>query len=462
MDNTQSGSMDIEYAVQRQRDFFNSDATLNPAFRKKMLERLHVCIKKHEDDILAALKLDLGKDEFESYETEFSLVLNEIKLLKHKVKSWAKPKRVHMPLMHFHSIGHIYNEPYGVVLIISPWNYPFLLTMMPLVGAIAAGNCCIIKPSEYSVHTSEIIAQILQETFKSEYVNAILGDYTVSDTLLNQQFDYIFFTGSTDVGRIVMEKAAQHLTLVTLELGGKSPCIVDSTSDVKLAAKRIVWGKFMNSGQTCIAPDYVYVQSSVKDALVEAMKMYIKEFYGRKPIRCGYLPKIINKKHFERLNNLLAEGNILHGGHMSESKNMIEPTLIDGVDWGSAIMKEEIFGPLLPIMTFETFDEMITTLKGRDKPLALYFFTKSKKNENEVISRLSFGGGCVNDTIIHIANENMPFGGVGKSGIGQYHGKFSLETFSRMKSVVKKYNYIDVFLRYPPFKKHLSLLRKII
>ena len=454
--------MMIEKAVAGQREYFRTGATLPAAFRKAMLKRLYDTIKLHEDEIMAALKADLGKDPFEAYATEVSMVLHELKSLSRMVGKWTRPERVSMPLAHFHSKSWICNEPYGVVLVMSPWNYPFQLTMMPLAGAIACGNCCVVKPSEYSFHTSEIIEKILKEVFPEDHVCTVRGGREENQSLLEQKFDYIFFTGSPHVGHIVMEKASVHLTPVTLELGGKSPCIVDSNCNVDLAAKRIVWGKFLNAGQTCIAPDYIYVHKAVKEKLVEAMKKYVAEFYGNYPIASGYLPKIINHKHLDRLVGLMERENVLLGGYVSQGKCMIEPTLLDGVTWDSPVMQEEIFGPILPILTFEDFKEVVPALIGKEKPLALYLFSDDKAHQKEIISRLSFGGGCINDTIIHIANPKLPFGGAGGSGMGQYHGIYSLQTFSHKKSVVRKFNYIDIFLRYPPFKNHLSLLKKII
>lgn len=452
----------IEKVVERLHTCYKSGVTLEANFRKSMLKKLYNNIKLHEREIMAALKADLGKSSFESYATEVSMVLHELKSLSRMVDRWVLPQKVRMPLVHFHSTGFIYNEPYGVVLIMSPWNYPFQLSMMPLVGAIAAGNCCVVKPSEYSCHTSDIIEKILTETFPEEYVCTIKGGRQESLSLLDQKFDYIFFTGSPKVGRVVMQKASVHLTPVTLELGGKSPCIVDSECNIDLAAKRIVWGKFMNAGQTCIAPDYLYVHKNVKDELVGAMKKYIHQFYSTTPLDSGYLPRIISSKHLEKLLSLMEGENVILGGNVSKSNNMIEPTLLDEVAWDSPIMQEEIFGPILPIITFDNFNDVIPTLKELPKPLALYLFSENKKNQKDVMTRLAFGGGCINDTIIHIANNSLPFGGIGESGMGLYHGKYSLETFSHKKSVVKKYNYIDIFLRYPPFKNRLGLLKRLI
>ncbi len=419
-------------------------------------------IKKHENEIMSALKLDLNKSEFEAYETEIGIVLEEIKYVIKHLSNWTRPKRVKTPLMHFPSSSVLYTEPYGVVLIMSPWNYPFQLAMVPLVGALAAGNTCVLKPSEYSFHTSEMIEKIMKEVFREEYVAVVRGGREANKSLLDEKFDYIFFTGSPQVGKSVMESAAKHLTPVTLELGGKSPCIVDETANLKLAAKRIVWGKFLNAGQTCVAPDYVLVHKRIKDELIIEMKKYITVFYGKDPLQSEHYPKIINQKHFERLLSLIENSKIVTGGGCNKDSLQIAPTILDHVTWENAVMKEEIFGPLLPILQFERLSDALAAIRERPKPLALYFFTTSKKRERYVMKNASFGGGCVNDTVIHLTNPNMPFGGVGESGMGRYHGKNSYDTFTHQKGVIKKSNLLDINLRYPPFENHLSILKKIM
>ena len=454
--------LDIKETLEKQRAFFGTGKTKDLQFRVAMLNKLREAIKSHEEEIMAALKNDLNKAPFEAYATEVGMVLEEINYTLKHISSWVKPKRVRTPLVHFPSSSYLYTEPYGSVLIISPWNYPFQLTLAPLVGAIAAGNCTVLKPSEYSVNTSEIIERISKEIFAESFVAVVRGGREANQSLLKEKFDYIFFTGSTVVGKTVMESAARHLTPVTLELGGKSPCIVDNTADLELAAKRIVWGKFLNAGQTCVAPDYLLVHGSIKEKLIREMKKYIAKFYGNNPLTNEDYPKIINQKHFERLLGLLKSGRIVEGGQFEEKTRQIAPTILDNVTWESAVMQEEIFGPLLPVLEFESLNAALSEVNQYPKPLAFYLFTKSKENETQAIRTTSFGGGCINDTIIHLANPNLRFGGVGESGMGQYHGKGSYDTFSHLKSIMKKSNRLDVPLRYPPFKNHLSLLKKFI
>ena len=453
---------DIKTILDKQRKFFDTDTTKNVEFRIKQLKALKEAIKKYENEILEALRLDLNKANFEGYATEVSLVLAEINHAIKHIRKWSRPKRANTPIVHFLSTSYIVTEPYGVVLVMSPWNYPFQLAMSPVVGAMAAGNCVIVKPSEYSFNTSEIIEKIVTEIFTDEYMTVIRGGREANQTLLNEKFDYIFFTGGPTVGRIVMESAANHLTPITLELGGKSPCIVDETANVKLAAKRIIWGKLLNGGQTCVAPDYLLVHKNVKDELVREMINYIEVFYGEEPEKNVDYPKAINQKHFDRVKGLMSSGDIISGGRVNEDTRQIAPTLMSGVTWNSAVMQEEIFGPLLPIMEFEELADVIAMLKNHPKPLALYLFTNSKANEKMVMQKVAFGGGCVNDTVIHVASHYIPFGGVGNSGMGQYHGANSYATFSHPKGIVKKSNLLDVYLRYPPFKDHLKLLKKLM
>jgi len=454
--------LNVKETLAKQKVFFETGKTKDLQFRVAMLNKLRSAVKTHEKDIMAALKGDLNKAPFEAYATEVGMVLEEINYTLKHISSWAKPKRVRTPLVHFPSSSYLYTEPYGSVLIMSPWNYPFQLTLAPLVGAIAAGNCTVLKPSEYSANTSEIIEGISKEVFDESFVAVVRGGREANKTLLNEKFDYIFFTGSTAVGKTVMESAARHLTPVTLELGGKSPCIVDDTVDLELAAKRIVWGKFLNAGQTCVAPDYLLVHGSVKEKLIQEMKKCITAFYGINPLGNEDYPKIINQKHFERLLGLLKSGRVVEGGQSEEKTRQIAPTILDNVTWESAVMQEEIFGPLLPVLEFESFDAALSEVNQHPKPLAFYLFTRSKEHEAQAIRRTSFGGGCINDTIIHLANPNLRFGGVGESGMGQYHGKGSYDTFSHVKSIMKKSNLLDVPLRYPPFKNHLSLLKKFM
>ena len=455
--------MELSELVQAQRLYFQSGATRPLSFRLTALKALQQAIVAREEDILTALKSDLNKSPCEGYMTEVGMVLSELRFVLHHLKRWAKEERVKTPLTQFPSKSFVVKEPYGVVLIMSPWNYPFQLCLEPLIGALAAGNCAIVKPSNYAPATSKIIHALIRDCFDAQYVTTVLGGRQENADLLQQKFDYLFFTGGPGVGRLVMESAARHLTPVTLELGGKSPCIVDESANLPLAARRIVFGKFLNAGQTCVAPDYLLVQQSVKKALLSELKKAVRASFGEYPLKNADYPKIINQKHFDRLLSLLKGEDLAFGGQFCADTLQIAPTLIKNVTFDSAIMQEEIFGPLLPVMTFSTLDEVIQTLLPRPKPLALYLFTTRKSAEERVLSSLSFGGGCINDTIIHLATSAMGFGGVGESGMGSYHGKKSFDTFTHEKSVVKKSNRIDVPLRYPPYDhKKLSLLKKIM
>jgi aldehyde dehydrogenase (NAD+) len=453
---------DIKSIIKLQREFHATGKTHELAFRIEHLKRLRKTIKIHEQDILDALKMDLNKAPFEAYAAEIGMVYEELRFVMKHLVGWATPKRVRTPITNFISTSTIYQEPYGVVLVMSPWNYPFMLTLDPVIGAIAAGNCVVVKPSNYSPHTSKIIDVILSEVFKEEYVAVIQGGREANKSLLEQKFDYIFFTGSVAVGKTVMEAAAKYLTPVTLELGGKSPCIVDETANIELAARRIVWGKFINAGQTCVAPDYVLVHHSVKDALLKKMQHYIAHFYGINASNNKNFPKIINEKHYNRLLNLMEGENIVCGGNSTKDTNQIAPTILDHITWNSKIMEEEIFGPILPVLEYRSLNEEISHINNRAKPLALYFFTTKKENERKVIRSISYGGGCINDTIMHLASTHMPFGGVGESGMGSYHGKASFDTFTHKKSILKKSNLYDMPLRYPPYKNHLEIIKKIM
>lgn len=453
---------DIITALEQQKQFFAKGNTRNIDHRLEYLKRLENGIKKHEKDIMEALRRDLNKASFEAYATEIGMVLEEIRFVSKHLRGWARPKQVRTPITNFPSTSRIYAEPYGVALIMSPWNYPFQLAVLPLVGAIAAGNCAIVKPSNYSPNTSAVIELILSKVFPKEYVTVIQGGREANLSLLEQKFDYIFFTGSVAVGKTVMRAASEHLTPVTLELGGKSPCIVDETANLELAARRIVWGKFLNSGQTCVAPDYLLVHRSVKAALLERMKKYIHKFYGEAACESVSFPKIINEKHFERLLDLIRNEKIVVGGTSSRERNQISPTILEDISWDSPVMAEEIFGPVLPVLEYENLDDAITMINRHPKPLALYYFSTEAKNQRKVIRSISYGGGCINDTVMHLATSHMPFGGVGDSGMGRYHGKDSFDTFSHKKGVLKKANWLDIPLRYPPYKNHLKLLKKIL
>lgn len=444
--------MNIHETVNKQREYFKSDSTLDYKFRMKQLIKIEKIIKKHMKDIHYALKLDLNKAEMESYMCETGLVLEEISYIKKHLKHWMNRKYVPTPLAHFPSISFKAYEPYGVVLIMSPWNYPFQLALIPLISAIAAGNCAVLKVSAYSTHTSRLLCELFDQYFDEEYIKVLDGNREVNASLLDEKFDYIFFTGSPSVGKTVLEKASKHLTPVTLELGGKSPCIIEKSADIKLSAKRVAFGKSLNAGQTCVAPDYVYVSEEVKDEFMTWYQFYIQKFFGSKPLENNNYPKIINEKHFYRLINLLDE-HVVSGGNYNMNTLKIEPTLLDNITWDHKIMKEEIFGPVLPVLTFKDIHEVIHILKEKDKPLALYLFTKDKTIEKEILHRCSFGGGCINDTIVHLASPYLSFGGVGNSGMGQYHGIESFKTFSHSKSILKNSFIIDLPLRYHPYNK---------
>lgn len=442
----------IKKLVEEQRAYFMSGKTKNINIRLKALERLEQAIKKRENEIHEALKKDLNKAPMESYMSETGMTYAELSYVKKHLRRWATPHTVMTPLAQFHGKSFSYPEPYGVVLIMSPWNYPFMLSLEPLIGAIAAGNCCIVKPSAYSPNVSKVICSLIRETFPRKYIAVVEGGREENTALLEQRFDYIFFTGGVTVGKYVMEKAANHLTPVTLELGGKSPCIVDQTADIRLAAKRIVFGKFLNCGQTCVAPDYLLVQEEVKAELVHYLIKYMKKMYGTHPLENKAYPKMINEKHFDRVCRLMEGMEIVAGGTFDRKQLKIAPTLLDHVKEDDPVMQEEIFGPVFPILTFKDFTDAEKFVQKREKPLALYLFTTDREVEKRVLTNLSFGGGCINDTIIHLATSRLGFGGVGASGMGSYHGKHSFLTFSHQKSVVKKYNWIDLPMRYQPYQ----------
>ena len=450
----------ITKVMENQKIYFESNETKSVSFRKQQLKRLYSVIKKYEADIFLALKTDLNKSEFEAYETEIGMVYEELKYMIKHIDSFAKPKKKKTPLMHFPSKSYQYQEPYGTVLVMSPWNYPFQLTIVPLVGAIAAGNCIVVKPSNYSKATSAVIIKILSN-FDDKYICVLEGGRDVNQQLLEEKFDYIFFTGSPTVGKLVMEKAAKHLTPITLELGGKSPCIVDETAKIDLSAKRIVWGKLLNSGQTCVAPDYVLVHETVKEEFLVAVKKYIDLFYGENPQENPQYPKIINKSHFDRLCTLIENSEDVFGGKANHNTLQIAPAIIDNCNFESLAMEDEIFGPILPILSYKNINEIIVQINKRPKPLALYYFTTSHSSEHKILNNVAFGGGCVNDTIVHLANSNLSFGGVGESGMGNYHGKESFSTFSHAKSILKKSLVLDINVRYAPYKNKIKLLRKI-
>ncbi len=451
----------IRQLLQGQRDYFQSGATLPVKFRIAMLKKLYQAVLDYEEEIYAALQRDLGKSRMESYLCEVGMVLSEIRYLIKHVKKFAKAKGVKTPMAQFAAKSYQQPTPYGNVLVISPWNYPFLLTVEPVVDAIAAGNTVIVKPSAYSPATSALIEKLFSSTFSAEYVAVVTGGRQENAALLAQKFDFIFFTGSQAVGKEVLRKAAEYCIPVVLELGGKSPCIVDSTAKIALAAKRIVFGKFLNCGQTCVAPDYILCDEGVKEELVQEIIRQIQEQFGENPLENPNYGKIVNAKHFERLAALLESKRVVFGGGMSATKEKIAPTVLDNVQPDDLIMQEEIFGPLLPILTFERFDEVYAFLQDKPKPLALYLFTEDRGRMQEVVTRCRFGGGCINDTIIHLATSEMGFGGVGESGMGSYHGKAGFDAFSHVKSIVWKKTWCDLPMRYQPYteKKEKTVRR---
>ena len=454
---------EIKHIVINQRKYFNTGATLDVDARIRALKKLRESILKHEDEINKALKRDLGKSNFESYMCETGLVLSEISYMLKHIRSFVKEKTVMTPLAQFHSRSYRKPSPYGTVLIMSPWNYPFLLTLDPLVDAIAAGNTAVLKPSAYSPCTGKIVSAIIRECFEEAYICVVTGGRSENTCLLKEHFDYIFFTGSQAVGKEVMRHAAEHLTPVTLELGGKSPCLVEKSANLKLAAKRIVFGKFLNCGQTCVAPDYVYCDRTVKDKLVKEIKKQIQKQFGKEPLKRADYGKIINEKHFDRITGLINPSKVVWGGKSDRGAQKIEPTVLDNATFGDAVMQEEIFGPLMPILTFDTLDEAIRNIQSMAHPLALYIFSNDRQAVRKVTSRCGFGGGCVNDTIIHLATCEMGFGGFGESGMGSYHGKDGFRTFSHEKSIVDKKTWLDLPMRYQPYKKiHSKLVRMFL
>ena len=445
--------MKIEEILESQRKLFQSGATLPVSFRIEMLKKLRSAVKKYETEICQALTEDLGKSDYEGFMCEVGLVLSELSYMIRHTKRFAGKHRVYTPLAQFAASSYQLSCPYGNTLIMSPWNYPFLLTIDPLADAIAAGNTAIVKPSAYSPATSELMKKIIEECFSPEYVAVVTGGRKENACLLEQKFDFVFFTGSQNVGREVLRHTAETLTPAVLELGGKSPCIVDETAKLKLAAKRIVFGKYLNCGQTCVAPDYILCHSSVKDQLVEEICRQIKKQYGEKPLQNPDYGKMINEKHFERVSGLIDKEKTVLGGQMNRQTLQIEPTVLDHVTWDDAVMQEEIFGPIMPILTYDDFDEIYSLLADKPKPLALYLFSEDKKRISEVTRRCRYGGGCINDTIIHLATSEMGFGGVGESGMGAYHGKEGFEVFSHKKSIVDKKTWMDLPMRYQPYQR---------
>jgi len=431
-------------------------------FRKEKLKKLLHTISENEEAILDALYKDFKKPAFEGFLTEINVVKSDLKDAIKNIKSWSKPKKVRSSLLNFPSSDYIYSEPYGKTLIISPWNYPFQLALCPVIASYAAGNSVVLKPSELTPNTSSLLSKLIRETFDIKEVIAVLGDADVAKSLLEKRWDYIFFTGSVSVGKEIAKIAAKNLTPITLELGGKNPCIIDETANLEVSAKRIVWGKFINAGQTCIAPDYILVQQKAKAKFTRLLKEEIEKAFGENPQISPDFTRIINKKNWQRLVNMIDEKNVVAGGISGEENLYIAPTLIDEPSLESEIMKEEIFGPLLPLLSYTTEEDLKKIISKYEKPLSLYVFTENKKFAEKIIQQFSFGGGCVNDTVVHFSNKNLPFGGVGNSGIGAYHGKKSYETFSHQKSILKKATWFDNPIRYAPYKKKLKFVRSIL
>ncbi|MDC1173754.1 aldehyde dehydrogenase [Bacteriovoracaceae bacterium] len=451
----------IQTLFQNSKTFANTGISHSYEWRVEALKRLEKVILLYEKEIIEALRLDLGKSEFEGYVSEVGFTLSEISHTIKKLKKWMRPKKVSSPLIQFPCRSYINFEPLGTVLIIAPWNYPFNLLMAPLIGALSAGNNAILKPSEISVHTSKICEKIISDAFTPEEVIVIQGEVKETTALLELPFDHIFYTGNGSVGRIVMEKAAKNLVPVTLELGGKSPCMVLGENDLEIVGRRIAWGKFFNAGQTCVAPDYIIVEKKKKSALEEAIKNGLNSFYGKEVKSSPDYGRIINERHWNRLKHIIDESEVSYGGDGDKSQKYISPTLINA-DSSSASMKDEIFGPLLPIVTVENTAEAIEFINSSDKPLACYLFTKDKSVENTVVKKVSSGGLCINDSLVHLSSQTLPFGGVGESGMGRYHGRYSFETFSHQKAVMKRYQIFDILVRYPPYLGKLKIIKWLL
>lgn len=453
---------ELETLIFNQRAYFLNGNTLSHSFRNEQLQKLKTMLKENESNIYHALKTDLNKSEHETLTTELGVLYAEIDLAIKNLQRWMEPEKVPAPLTHKGTKNYILKEPYGVALVIAPWNYPIQLALTPVIGAIAAGNCVVLKPSEHAQATSSLLAKMIQSYFDSSYFTVIEGGKEISQLLLEQQFDYLFFTGGTETGKKVMRQASSHLTPVTLELGGKSPVIVDHDANVNLAAKRIVWGKFTNAGQTCVAPDYIYAHEKIKFRLLKAMKKYIKSFFGKSPLKNKDYVRIINQFHFERLEQFISNGTVLHGGNVNRDTLMIEPTILDKISWEDPVMQEEIFGPILPVLSFANLEDALASIRSMDKPLALYYFGEDEKTQQQVIEYVPFGGGSINDTFYHLANPHLPFGGVGASGMGAYHGVHSFHTFSHKKSIMKQTTKFDLPFRYPGNEMSHSIVKKMM
>lgn len=443
------------------RNYFNSGATLSHAHRKKCLQQFESLLEKHRTDFFEALQLDFNKPVFETLATELGMLQKELKYLKKHLKQWTQPERVAGTLLNFPAKEYKAYQPFGVVLIIAPWNYPLLLALQPVMAALAAGNCVVLKPSEHSAATSALLARLLPQYFDEDLVQVVEGDADVTANLLKQRFDKIFFTGSTKVGKMVYQAAAKNLTPVVLELGGKSPCIVTPNADIALAAKRIAFGKFVNAGQTCIAPDFVFVHQSVEAHFVTEMKKALQQFYGVNPEKSKDFARIINDTHYQRIKRFVLQNQVVLGGETNAKTRYIAPTLLKIHDRDAEVMNEEIFGPVLPLVNYETFDELITYNQAHPKPLAFYVFSSKKSEIQQLLQRCQYGGACINDCLLHILNSELPFGGFGESGLGNYHGRYSFEAFSHTKSMVFRNTWLDIPLKYPPYSKNkLNLLKR--
>jgi aldehyde dehydrogenase (NAD+) len=461
MSTTSQQVLSASTLVEKQRAFFDTGATRPVKFRIEQLKKFKKVFLQYEEKMYEALKKDFNKPVFESYTSELGLILEEIGMMIKNLENWATPQYVSTSIGNLPARSYIYADPYGVALVIGAWNYPVQLTLLPVVGAIAAGNTVIIKPPRIAKNTYDVIVELIAECFDNEYVSCL--DIQVGhDEMLEQRYDYIFFTGGISIGKVIARAAAEHLTPTTLELGGKSPCIVDETASIEVAARRIIWGKCMNAGQTCVAPDYLLVHENVKDELFKAMKKVVKEFYGDDASKSVDYASIINDKHFDRLSSMIKDGTIVLGGNFDASKRHIEPTVITDIDFDHPLMQDEIFGPILPAFTFKTLDEAFKIVKSYEKPLAFYIFSSSYKNQQRCMNEIQFGGGCINDTVAHLLNHDLPFGGVGHSGIGGYHGKHSFDTFTHYKGVMNKVTWPDIPLRYPPYAGKLGIVKKVI
>lgn len=451
----------IANTIQLQRDFFESGATRNIDFRIEQLQKFKKALQDNEDNIYAALNADFKKSKFETYATEIGILHEEISCMLKNIKKWATPQLVKDTIANFPSKNYIYPDPYGVCLVIGAWNYPLQLTLAPIIGAMAAGNTCILKPPRAALNTYHVIQKIIAETFDENYI-AVLDEHSDNTEMLSYRYDYIFFTGGVEIGKTIARAAAEFLTPTTLELGGKSPCVVDKNSDIEVAARRVAWGKFLNGGQTCVAPDYLLLHKDIKEKFYQFFTKSVRDFYGKNPQDSADFPRIINDRHFDRLSALITDGNIIVGGQTDHDTRYIAPTMIEIDSVKHPLMNDEIFGPILPVLLIDDMDEAISIIKQYEKPLAFYLFTNNYNTQQKFLNTIQFGGGCINDTISHFVNDGLPFGGVGNSGVGAYHGKFSFDTFTHFKAVCHKVTWPDVPLRYPPYNSKLGIVKQVM